>query len=122
MEEHKSRAAPKCATCKHYGRNLNSIRKDPYGYVSIPPPYCYHPNTPVDLVTGCNDTFAADMRRLDGKCGERGAWYEREEPVPIEDPLPVVESVTNTPATVRSTIESQSAYKWWKFWINVSKL
>lgn len=99
MEEHKSRSAPKCATCKHYGRNLNNIRKDAYGYVSIPPPYCYHPNTPVDLVTGGSETWAHDMRLDNDKCGESGAWcekYGQESPTPTTEPRPV--------------------RKWWKFW------
>ena len=110
MEQHITRLAVQCATCKHYGRNSHAhqeareVQKRLAMFAVglwLPDPLCKSQNTPVELEFGAEMTMAKDMRADEKKCGEFGRWYEMEDPLPE----PAIE-IEPTPKPKR---------KWWQF-------
>ena len=114
MEQHATRTAPKCATCKYYGQNAHEhqIAREWQKNMAmfgagfwLPDPLCKSPYTPVELEFGREITLAKEMRENEEKCGENGNWYVMEDPLPEPTPEPALE-IEPTPQPKR---------KWWQF-------
>ena len=71
MEQHATRTAPKCIECKYYWLGV-----------------CFHPLSPVSVVTGQPLQTATFFREDGSPCGAEGKLWKKNETKPQPEPEP----------------------------------